>query len=202
VRADAKRLESGVTRAAAMASLIYSSFFHDLAVGSIDLANGDVHVMLVLNYRANAGHTQRSDVTGEIVGEFAVYPVVEADAIVLPGVTLERVTLRASGAVYHAAGRLICYVDFGRVEISQDAAWVLSDSTISVISQEQPHAPLDAPIRRDGLILRGPARLSPEAERKLADEVVDFRRLGQLHDGAEIFFNDKGWITRIVEERA
>jgi len=53
-----------------MPSLIYNSFFEDLARGAIDLDTDTIRVMLVTSsYTENKDtHTKRSDVTNEITG--------------------------------------------------------------------------------------------------------------------------------------
>jgi hypothetical protein len=122
-------------------SIIYPSFFRDLAIGAIDL--GNVLVLLTKDYRPNARHTRRSDVRGEIpavegngyvAGGFVVFPTVGDDGeITLPGITIENATIACDGAIYATgAGNLICFIDFGHVVAAENSEWSLTDSTISL----------------------------------------------------------------------
>lgn len=52
-----------------MASIIYNSMFHDLAIGSIDFDTDTFKCMLVTSsYTPAKSHSKRSDITNEVTG--------------------------------------------------------------------------------------------------------------------------------------
>jgi hypothetical protein len=137
-----------------MASLIYNSFFEDLARGAIDLDTDTFYCMLTTSgYAENKDtHTKRSDVTNEVAasgayvaGGFAATVTVTKDTandrldVSLGGISIPSATITARKAVYYkrrggaaTADELVAVVDFGSDVASTAATWALTASTIRI----------------------------------------------------------------------
>lgn len=137
-----------------MASLVYNSFFDDLARGAIDADTDTFKCMLVTSAYAEDkdAHTKRSNVTNEVAatggyvaGGQAVTVTVTKDTvndrvdIGLGGFSIAGATITARKAVYYksrggvaTADELVAVVDFGADVTSTGAAWTLGASTIRV----------------------------------------------------------------------
>lgn len=137
-----------------MASLIYNSFWEDLAKGNIDPDTDSIKCMLVTgSYSENKDtHTKRSDITNEIAatggytaGGVAVSVSVTKDTandqidIELGGLSIDPATITAAKAVYYkarggaaSADELIAVIDFGGNVVSTGAEWSLTPSTIRI----------------------------------------------------------------------
>lgn len=135
-----------------MASLIYTSFFEDLAKADIDLDTATIKVMLVTSaYTENKdAHTKRSDVTNEVTGTgytaggATVTATVTKDTandrldISLGGTTWPTSTITARKAVYYvdtgsaATDRLIAVNDFGSDVVTSAGTLTLNASTLRI----------------------------------------------------------------------
>ena len=136
-----------------MASLIYNSFFEDLARGAIDLDTDTFKVMLTSSAYAEDkdAHLKRSSVTNEVTGtgytaggNAATFTVTKDTAndrldVTLGGTTFPTSTITARKAVYYksrggAAGsdELVAVVDFGADVISSGATFTLTASTLRI----------------------------------------------------------------------
>ena len=136
-----------------MASLIYNSFFEDLARGAIDLDTDTFWVMLTTSsYSENKDtHTKRSDVTNEVTGtgysgggQSVTITVTKDTAndrlnVTLGGASWASSTITARKAVYYkrrggaaAADELIAVNDFGSDVTSTAATFTLNASTLRI----------------------------------------------------------------------
>lgn len=136
-----------------MASLVYDSTVDDMARGNVVFADDSFQVMLVTGAYVpdKAGHTKRSDVTGEIVGAGYVPGGLSATVsvstdliedrtdIALGGVTWPLSTILAAGAVYYkarggadSADELVAFIDFGGNVESRAGDFTLEASTIRI----------------------------------------------------------------------
>ncbi len=135
-----------------MASLIYTSFFEDLAKANIDLDTAVVKVMLVTSaYTENKDtHTKRSDITGEVTGAGytaggnTVTATLTKDTtndrldITLGATTWPASTITARKAVYYistgsaAADQVIAVNDFGSDVVTSAGTLTLNASTVRV----------------------------------------------------------------------
>lgn len=116
-----------------MASLVYNSFFLDMATGQIDCDSDTFKMMLVTSsYSADKGHDKRSDITNEIsgtgytAGGKSVSFSVALDnsnnklELAFSDVSWTTATFTTRGAVIYksrggtsSADELVCYIDFG-----------------------------------------------------------------------------------------
>ena len=138
-----------------MASLIYTSFFNDLAKGNIDCDTDTFKVILTTSsYTENKDtHTKRSDVTNELStgsgytsgGNTATVTVSAVDTAndrqeyVLGGTTWPSSTITARKAVYYksrggasSADELVAIVDFGSDVSTTSGTFTLTASTIRI----------------------------------------------------------------------
>lgn len=135
-----------------MASLIYTSFFEDLAKANIDLDTAVIKVMLVTSvYTENKDtHTKRSDVTNEVTGTGytaggnTVTATVTKDTtndrldIALGGTTWPTSTITARKAVYYvdtgsaATDQVIAVNDFGSDVVTSAGTFTLNASTVRI----------------------------------------------------------------------
>lgn len=136
-----------------MSSLVFNSFFDDLAKGAIDCDSDSFKVMLVgVGYTENKdSHTRRSDVTGEITGTGYTGGGVAATVNVTKDTTNDRVditlgaaswpssTLTGRKAVYYksrggaaSADELVAVIDFGADVSTTNGTFSLSASTIRI----------------------------------------------------------------------
>ena len=137
-----------------MPSLIYNSFFEDLARGAIDLDTDTFWVMLTTSsYTENKDtHTKRSDVTNEVSGAgyttggatatvtvSAVDTTNDRQEYVLGGASWSSSTITARKAVYYksrggasSADELIAVVDFGSDVSTTSGTFTLTASTIRI----------------------------------------------------------------------
>ncbi len=135
-----------------MASLVYTSFFEDLAKANIDLDTATIKVMLVTStYTENKDtHTKRSDITNEVTGTgytaggATVTATVTKDTandrldISLGGTTWPTSTITARKAVYYvstgtaSADQLIAVNDFGSDVVTSAGTFTLNASTVRV----------------------------------------------------------------------
>ncbi len=136
-----------------MASLIYTSFFDDLARGAIDIDTDTFYVVLTTSsYTENKDtHTKRSDVTNEVSGTgytsggVAVTLSITKDTandrldITLGGATWSTSTITARKAVYYkrrggasSADELIAVNDFGSDVTTAAGTFTLSASTLRI----------------------------------------------------------------------
>lgn len=137
-----------------MASLIYNSFFDDVARGNIDLDTDTFYCMLTTSayVEDKDAHTKRSNVTNEVAasggyvaGGFVATVTVTKDTandrvdIALGGITVPSATITARKAVYYkrrggvaTADELVAVVDFGSDVASTNANWALTASTIRI----------------------------------------------------------------------
>ena len=136
-----------------MASLIYNSFWEDLARGAIDLDTDAFKVMLTTSgYTENKDtHTKRSDVTSEVTGTgytaggntsaITVTKDTTNDRldVTLGQVTWPTSTITARKAVYYkarggasSADELVAVNDFGSDVVSTNGTFTLNSSTIRI----------------------------------------------------------------------
>ena len=136
-----------------MASLIYTSFFEDLARGAIDLDTDTFKVLATTSaYTENKDtHTKRSDVTNEITGTgytaggntitFAITKDTANDRldITLTGTTWPSSTLTARKFVYYksrggasSADELIAVIDNGADVSTTAGTLTLNNSTLRI----------------------------------------------------------------------
>jgi hypothetical protein len=136
-----------------MASLIYNSFFEDLARGAIDIDTDTFKVMLTTSaYTEDKdAHLKRSAVTNEVTGagytaggNVATCTVTKDTAndrldVTLGGTTWPSSTITARKAVYYksrggaaSADELIAVVDFGSDVTSSGATFTLTASTLRI----------------------------------------------------------------------
>ena len=142
-----------------MTSIIYNSFFDDLAEGRIDMDTDTFRVQLVnATYDAIAdetkkdSHTKRSDVTANEIsgtgytagGEVATCTVTKDTAnnrvdISLGAASWTTATITAEGAVYYksrggadSADELVAYIDFGGPITSTAGTFALTASTVRI----------------------------------------------------------------------
>lgn len=136
-----------------MASLIYNSFFEDLARGAIDLDTDTIKVILVTSaYTENKDtHTKRSDVTNEVTGTgytsggLTVSITITKDTVndrldvSLGTVSWSSSTITARKAIYYksrggaaTADELIAVNDFGSDVISSSGTFTLNASTLRI----------------------------------------------------------------------
>jgi len=134
-----------------MATLIYNSFFEDLARGDIDLDTDTFKVLLTtLTYTENKDtHTKRSDVTNEVTGtgytaggNTATITITKDTAndrldVTLGGTTWPTSTITARKAVYYksrggasSADELVAVIDNGSDVTSTGATFTLAASTL------------------------------------------------------------------------
>jgi len=141
-----------------MANVIYNSFKRDVFLGSVDLLNDTVKLMLVTSaYVPNIDtHAKRSDITNEVVGTgytaggvtlanktVTVNNTTDRSVFDADDVTIPDATITARGAVLYksrggaaTADELIGYLDFlvdktsggGNFDITFDAAGILTNS--------------------------------------------------------------------------
>jgi hypothetical protein len=137
-----------------MASLIYNSFWEDLARGAIDMDTDTFKVMLTTSSYAHDkdADLKRSAVTNE-VGNSGTYAAGGATAtitvtkdtandrldITLGGVSFTTATITARKAVYYksrggasSADELVAVIDFGSDVISTAGTFALTASTIRI----------------------------------------------------------------------
>lgn len=136
-----------------MSSLIYNSFFEDLARGAIDLDTDTFKCMLVTSaYTEDKdAHLKRSSITNEVSGTgytaggaVATVTVTKDTAndrldITLGGVSWPTSTITARKAVYYksrggasSADELIAVIDFGSDVISTAGTFTLTSSIIRI----------------------------------------------------------------------
>ena len=138
-----------------MASLIYTSFFNDLAKGNIDCDTDTFKVLLTTSsYVENKDtHTRRSDLTNEVAagsgytsGGNAITVTVSAvdttndrQEIVLGGTSWSSSTITArKAAVYKSRGgassadELVAVIDFGSDVSTTSGTFTLTASTIRI----------------------------------------------------------------------
>jgi len=136
-----------------MSSLIYNSFFEDLARGAIDLDTDTIKCMLVTSaYTEDKdAHLKRSSITNEVSGTgytaggaVATVTVTKDTAndrldITLGGVNWPTSTITARKAVYYksrggasSADELIAVIDFGSDVISTAGTFTLTSSIIRI----------------------------------------------------------------------
>lgn len=138
-----------------MASLIYNSFFNDLAKGNIDCDTDTFKVILATSsYTENKDtHTKRSDVTNELstgsgytaggntitVTVSAVDTTNDRQEIVLGGTTWTSSTITARKAVVYksrggaaSADELVAVIDFGSDVSTTSGTFTLTASTIRI----------------------------------------------------------------------
>lgn len=136
-----------------MATLIYNSFFEDLARGAIDLDTDTFKVLLTTSaYTENKDtHTKRSDVTNEVsgtgytAGGNTVTLTVTKDTandrldVTLGGTTWPTSTITARKAVYYksrggaaTADELIAIIDNGSDVSSTAATFTINSSTLRI----------------------------------------------------------------------
>lgn len=135
-----------------MASIIYTSFFEDLAKANIDLDTAVIKVMLVTSaYTENKDtHTKRSDITNEVsgagytAGGATVTATVTKDTandrldIGLGGASWATSTITARKAVYYvstgnpATDQLIAVNDFGSDVVTIAGTFTLNASTLRI----------------------------------------------------------------------
>lgn len=135
-----------------MASIVYTSFFEDLAKANIDLDTAVIKVMLVTSaYTENKDtHTKRSDVTNEVTGTgytaggATVTATVTKDNtndrldIALAGTTWPTSTITARKAVYYVStgtpstDQLIAVNDFGSDVVTTAGTFTLNASTVRI----------------------------------------------------------------------
>lgn len=137
-----------------MASLIYNSFWDDLARGAIDADTDTFKCLLVTSgYTEDKdAHTKRSNVTSEVAagggyaaGGQAVAVSVTKDLandrvdITLGGFSIPAATITARKAVYYksrggaaTADELVAVIDFGSDITSTAGTWSLAASTIRI----------------------------------------------------------------------
>jgi hypothetical protein len=134
-----------------MASLIYNSFFLDIARGAIDCDADTFKIMLVSStYGEAKTHSKRSDITNEITGTGYTAGGVTATVtltldnpnnklnITLGGVEWNPATFTARKAVYYksrgdaASDELVAIVDFGSDVTATAAPFTLTASTLSI----------------------------------------------------------------------
>lgn len=136
-----------------MASLIYNSFWEDLARGEIDLDTDTIKVMLVTSgYTEDKdAHLKRSDVTNEVTGdgytsggEEVAVTITKDTAndrleVELGAVSWPNSTITARKAVYYksrggagTADELIAVNDFGSDVVSTNGTFALAASTVRI----------------------------------------------------------------------
>jgi hypothetical protein len=136
-----------------MATLIYNSFFEDLARGNIDLDTDTFKVLLTTStYSENKDtHTKRSDITNEVsgtgytAGGNTVTMTITKDTandrldVTLGGTTWPTSTVTARKAVYYksrggaaTADELIAVIDNGSDVSSTAATFTLNSSTLRI----------------------------------------------------------------------
>lgn len=136
-----------------MASLIYNSFFEDLARGAIDLDTDTFKVLATTStYTENKDtHTKRSDVTNEITGTgytaggntitFTITKDTANDRldVTLTGTTWPSSTLTARKFVYYksrggasSADELIAVIDNGSDVTTSSGTLTLNNSTLRI----------------------------------------------------------------------
>lgn len=136
-----------------MASLIYNSFFEDLARGAIDLDTDTFKVLATTStYTENKDtHTKRSDVTNEITGTgytaggntitFTITKDTANDRldVTLTGTTWPSSTLTARKFVYYksrggasSADELIAVIDNGTDAVTSSGTLTLNNSTLRI----------------------------------------------------------------------
>lgn len=138
-----------------MASLIYNSFWNDLANNNINPTVDSFKCMLVTSaYTENKDtHTKRSDVTGEVaaaggysaggvactVSVAALDLVNDRQDITLGGISINSATITARKAVIYkarggasSADELVAVIDFGSDIVSTAGTWALTASTIRI----------------------------------------------------------------------
>ncbi len=136
-----------------MASLIYNSYFDDMAKGAIDNDTDAFKVVLVTaTYAENKDtHTKRSDVTNEVVGTGYTAGGVAVAVTVTKDIVNDRVdislgaaswpasSITARKAVYYksrgglaSADELVAVIDFVSDEITTGGTFDLTASTIRI----------------------------------------------------------------------
>lgn len=136
-----------------MATLIYNSFFEDLARGAIDLDTDTFRVLLTTStYSENKDtHLKRSDVTNEVTGtgytaagNTATITVTKDTVndrldVTLGGTTWPTSTMTAQKAVYYksrggaaSADELVAVIDNGSDVTSTGATFTLAASTLRI----------------------------------------------------------------------
>jgi len=131
------------------AGLIFDSLLVDVFSARLDFGSDTIKVMLVDNYQVDAGHSRRSDITGEVssggyaAGGAAIDAVMTgadgAAEIVLPGAVWWQSSVTANGAIYYKArgggaadDELICYIAFDGPVRSVNGTFFLDKSSIGV----------------------------------------------------------------------
>lgn len=137
-----------------MTSLVFDSFWNDLATGAVDADTDTFKCLLTTSgYTENKGtHAKRSDVTSEVAagggysaGGAAITVTVGMNTtthlltITLGGFTLSAATVTARKAVIYksrggasSADNLVAVIDFGSDVVSTNGNWTLGASTITV----------------------------------------------------------------------
>jgi hypothetical protein len=136
-----------------MASLIYNSYFGDVAKGSIDMDTDSFKVLLVTSaYTPDKDtHLKRSSVTNEVTGTNYTAGGAAATCTVTVDTANDRTdislgagswatsTITARGAVYYkarggasSADELVAYIDFGSDIVSTAGTFSLTASTIRI----------------------------------------------------------------------
>lgn len=136
-----------------MASLIYNSFWEDLARGAIDLDSDTFKVMLTTSSYSQDkdADLKRSAVTNEVSGTgysaggtAATFTVTKDTAndrldVTLGGVSWTTATITARKAVYYksrggasSADELVAVIDFGSDVVSTAGTFTLTASTIRI----------------------------------------------------------------------
>lgn len=131
-----------------MASIVYNSFVNDIAIGTVDVDNDTFFVMLVNGYVENKAHTRLSDIRASEVsgtgytanGVATTLSVTQDDVnnrldIDFTNVSWSNSTVSADGCVIYknqgatdADKPLVCFVDFGQVISSTNAAFAVTFS--------------------------------------------------------------------------
>lgn len=136
-----------------MASLIFTSFFEDLARGAIDLDTDTIRVMLTTSgYTEDKdAHLKRSSITNEVSGTgytaggaTAAITITKDTAndrldVTLGGASWSASTITARKAVYYksrggaaTADELIAVIDFGADVVSASGTFTLGASTLRI----------------------------------------------------------------------
>jgi hypothetical protein len=136
-----------------MSSLIYNSFWDDLARGNVNLATDTFKVLLVTSaYTEDKDtHTKRSAVTNEVsgtgysAGGNTIVPTIVKETandrvdITLPSTAWASSTITARKAVVYksrggasSADELVCVIDFGSDVISSAGTFTLNSSLIRI----------------------------------------------------------------------
>jgi hypothetical protein len=137
-----------------MASLIYNSFWNDLAKNNIDLDTDTFKVLLTTSsyVEDKDSHAKRSSVTNEVTGTgytaggntatvtvSAIDTANDRQEITLGGTTWPSSTITARKAVYYksrggasSADELVAVIDFGSDVSTTSGTFTLNSSTIRI----------------------------------------------------------------------